>query len=97
MDIQISKFFLKIIKISRSNMKSIKATNISEDLVLEEFETSVKMSTYLLAFLVADFDITTQEKDYNILHMHGKGEQAKLAADIGPKIRKHQLKHCISE
>ena len=76
-------------------MKSINQTNITDDQVLEEFETSAKMSTYLLAFLVADFEITTQEKDYNILHLHGKSEQAKLAADIGPKICKYS--HFINE
>ena len=46
------------------------------------------MSTYLSAFMVADFGHTTNEDDenYNIFHIKSKAEQAKYAASIGPSI-----------
>ena len=76
---------------ARSNMPSVKVTEVSEDLVMEEFETSVIMSTYLVVFLVApDFEGTSltgpNELNYTILHQVGKSEEAMLAADVGPKI-----------
>ena len=77
--------------IARSNMPSVKVTNVTEDLVMEEFETSVKMSTYLVVFLVApNFEMTSSffenKPFYNILHQSGKSDEAKLAAHVGPKI-----------
>uniref|UniRef100_A0AAX7UJP9 Aminopeptidase n=1 Tax=Astatotilapia calliptera TaxID=8154 RepID=A0AAX7UJP9_ASTCA len=57
-----------LIKISRkktymtlSNMPKAKSTNLSNGLVQDEFEkTSVNMSTYLVAFIVADFTPNTK-------------------------------------
>ena len=46
------------------------------------------MSTYLLAFLVSDFDYTANEfdSDYKIWHQSAKKSQASYAASIGPQI-----------
>ena len=92
-----AKFNVKLIRpknmISRSNMPTVNVTEVQdyEDLEMEEFETSVKMSTYLVVFLVApNFEMTSNEKEqnYTILHQKGKSEEAKLAADVGPRICK---------
>ena len=77
--------------IARSNMPSVNVYEVDSDFEMEEFETSVKMSTYLVVFLVApNFEMTSNEKEqnYTILHQKGKSEEAKLAADIGPRICK---------
>ena len=57
-------------------------------MVIDIFNPSVPMSTYLSAFMVADFGHTTNEDDenYNIFHIKSKAEQAKYAASIGPSI-----------
>ena len=41
-----------------SNMPKISEEKLGNDMVLDTFENSVKMSTYLLAFLVSDFTFT---------------------------------------
>ena len=78
--------------IARSNMPSVNVYELPDsDLEMEEFETSVKMSTYLVVFLVApNFELTSNEKEqnYTILHQKGKSDEAKLAADVGPRICK---------
>ena len=78
--------------IARSNMPSVNVYELPDsDLEMEEFETSVKMSTYLVVFLVApNFEMTPNEneKNYTILHQKGKSDEAKLAADVGPRICK---------
>ena len=58
------------------------------NMVIDIFNPSVPMSTYLSAFMVADFGHTTNEDDenYNIFHIKSKAEQAKYAASIGPSI-----------
>ena len=71
--------------IARSNMNIMKTENIDENTVMDTFETSVPMSTYLVAFLVADFGSTPNENDktYKIWHQKSKAAQAKYAASIG--------------
>merc|ERR1712223_1387715 len=77
--------------IVRSNMKrnsTIAHPDDPENMVIDIFNPSVPMSTYLSAFMVADFGHTTNEDDenYNIFHIKSKAEQAKYAASIGPSI-----------
>ena len=71
--------------IARSNMNIIKTETIDENNVMDIFEPSVPMSTYLVAFLVADFGSTANENDetYKIWHQKSKAAQAKYAASIG--------------
>ena len=58
---------------------------------MDTFDTSVKMPTYLLAFLVADFGYTenAQDENYKIWHQKSKAAQANYAAEIGPGILKY--------
>ncbi|TRY95869.1 hypothetical protein DNTS_021398 [Danionella cerebrum] len=54
-----STFIIKITRetkyISLSNMPKVKSTDLKSGLHEDEFEKSVKMSTYLVAFIVAEF------------------------------------------
>ena len=66
-----------------------------EGYVLEYFETSAVMSTYLVAIMVADYSITDgipvdgSETTFRVLHRRDRDGQADLAADIGPRILAH--------
>ena len=57
-----AKFNVKINRKSSlsavSNMPINKTENLGDDMEVDQFENSVAMSTYLLAFLVSDFDYT---------------------------------------
>ena len=75
--------------VATSNMDIIETFPIpgQPGYVYDKFRFSVKMSPYLLAFLVSDFVNTpTVDPFFNIIHAPGKQDQAKLAADAGPDI-----------
>ena len=54
-----------------SNMPRIRSEALANDMVIDTFNTSVEMSTYLVAFLVSDFDYTPNENDttFKIWHL----------------------------
>ena len=54
-----------------SNMPMIRSEALANDMVMDIFNTSVEMSTYLVAFLVSDFDYTPNEKytTFKIWHL----------------------------
>ena len=54
-----------------SNMPIVYSDSIIHNMVMDTFNTSVEMSTYLVAFLVSDFDYTPNENDttFKIWHL----------------------------
>uniref|UniRef100_A0A8C6XE13 Aminopeptidase n=1 Tax=Naja naja TaxID=35670 RepID=A0A8C6XE13_NAJNA len=44
-----------------SNMPLVKSVNINEWLIEDQFDISVKMSTYLVAFIISDFESVTKK------------------------------------
>lgn len=86
-----------LIKISRkktymtlSNMPKAKSTNLSNGLVQDEFEkTSVNMSTYLVAFIVADFTPNTKnvsETQVSVYSVPEKNGHTEYALSITSKL-----------
>ncbi|XP_076006763.1 leucyl-cystinyl aminopeptidase [Genypterus blacodes] len=86
-----------LIKISRnqnfttlSNMPKAKTTSLSNDLWLDEFEkTSVNMSTYLVAFIVADFTPISRNVSKSLLSVYcvpEKKEHTEYALDTASKL-----------
>ncbi|CAO1423722.1 unnamed protein product [Diamesa serratosioi] len=82
---------------SLSNMplKTTERVTEIEDFVKNTFETSVKMSTYLVAYSVSDFEYKEAAVDmkqdviFRIYARHDAMDQVNYAADIGPKILKY--------
>ena len=79
-------FNVKLGRLSSMKAVSNMPLNKTEDIVgsdykMDTFETSVQMSTYLLAFLVSDFTYTENMNDptYKIWHQEAKANQAKYA------------------
>lgn len=64
-----------------------------QDYVVDTFETSLKMSAYLVAILISDFEITVTELDktFKIWYVPGKSSQAEIAADAGPEILEYYV------
>uniref|UniRef100_A0A3Q4GET6 Leucyl/cystinyl aminopeptidase n=1 Tax=Neolamprologus brichardi TaxID=32507 RepID=A0A3Q4GET6_NEOBR len=86
-----------LIKISRkktymtlSNMPKAKSTNLSNGLVQDEFEkTSINMSTYLVAFIVADFTPNTKnvsETQVSVYSVPEKNGHTEYALTITSKL-----------
>lgn len=80
--------------IGLSNMPLKESRPYLDDQVIETFETSVKMSTYLVAYSVSDFEYKeakTDTKDDVIFRIYARRDamgQVDYAADIGPKVLK---------
>ncbi|XP_060091638.1 endoplasmic reticulum aminopeptidase 1 [Heteronotia binoei] len=73
-----------------SNMPLAKSVNIMEWLIEDQFEISVKMSTYLVAFMVSDFKsvtkMTTRGIKVSVYTVPYKIKQADYALDSAVKL-----------
>lgn len=81
---------------SLSNMplKETKEVTDVKDFVMNTFDTSVKMSTYLVAYCVSDFEykeaVVDMKNDvkFRIYARRDAMQQVDYAAEIGPKVLK---------
>lgn len=73
-----------------SNMPLVKTVNINSWLVEDHFDTSVKMSTYLVAFIVSDFKsiskISSHGVNISVYTVPEKIHQADYALDAAVKL-----------
>ncbi|NXT01576.1 ERAP1 aminopeptidase, partial [Jacana jacana] len=73
-----------------SNMPIVKSVNINPWLVEDHFDTTVKMSTYLVAFIVSDFKsiskITSRGVQISVYTVPDKIDQAVYALDAAVKL-----------
>lgn len=73
-----------------SNMPLVKSVNIASWLVEDHFDTTVKMSTYLVAFIVSDFKsiskVTSHGVKISIYTVPEKINQAHYALDAAVKL-----------
>ncbi|XP_052557472.1 endoplasmic reticulum aminopeptidase 1 isoform X1 [Tympanuchus pallidicinctus] len=73
-----------------SNMPLVKSVNIASWLVEDHFDTSVKMSTYLVAFIVSDFKsiskVTNRGVKISVYTVPEKINQAHYALDAAVKL-----------
>ncbi|RWS23979.1 aminopeptidase N-like protein [Leptotrombidium deliense] len=90
-----AKFSITLIHYSNmsalSNMPIINSEDRGEWTV-DEFETTVNMSTYLLAFVVGDMasmNSTSDNLTFNVWTRRSAINTAKYALEIGPKILRH--------
>ncbi|XP_008182457.2 aminopeptidase N [Acyrthosiphon pisum] len=81
---------------SISNMKLMKQINCPSipDYVVDEFEESVPMSTYLVAYMVSDFVYTeancgNDQVKFRIISRKESANQTELAISLGPKVLKY--------
>jgi aminopeptidase N len=85
--------------ISNMPLKESKPFDNVENFIMNTFDTSVKMSTYLVAYCVSDFEyresMVDSEKDvkFRIYARRDAMEQVDYAADIGPKVLKFYEKY----
>ncbi|XP_043919852.1 leucyl-cystinyl aminopeptidase [Protopterus annectens] len=79
-----------------SNMPKNSSTPVDNDLVLDEFQTSLKMSTYLVAFIVADFKNVSRSFNGTLVSVHftpGKEDQAHYALEAGCRLLDFYVKY----
>ncbi|POI32927.1 hypothetical protein CIB84_003321 [Bambusicola thoracicus] len=73
-----------------SNMPLVKSVNIASWLVEDHFDTTVKMSTYLVAFIVSDFksisQVTSHGVKISVYTVPEKINQAHYALDAAVKL-----------
>ncbi|XP_075583234.1 endoplasmic reticulum aminopeptidase 1 [Pelecanus crispus] len=73
-----------------SNMPIVKSVNISPWLVEDHFDTTVKMSTYLVAFIISDFKsiskVTSHGIKISVYAVPDKINQADYALDAAVKL-----------
>lgn len=89
-----AKFTIKIQRESRhialSNMPIINSINLADGLIEDQFDVSVKMSTYLVAFIVADFKCFTKETKsgikISVYSVPDKINQTTFALDAAVKL-----------
>ncbi|OCU02290.1 hypothetical protein XELAEV_18008052mg [Xenopus laevis] len=89
-----STFQINIIRndesmISLSNMPKAKTSKTSDGLLQDEYSTSVRMSTYLVAFIVGDIKNTTQKTNDTLVSVYAvpdKTDQVKYALDSTVKL-----------
>ncbi|KAG1678936.1 Aminopeptidase N [Nymphon striatum] len=77
---------------SISNMPMLRSEPRPEGYVADIYNTTVKMSTYLLAFVVSDFvqlKSPSQEIDFRVWARKDVIDQARYSLDIGPKMLKY--------
>lgn len=77
--------------LSNSPQKSSKKMEKYDDFVIDKFETTVPMSTYLVAFCVSDFEYKEapnmkNDVKFRIYARRDAIDQVDYAAEIGPKV-----------
>ncbi|XP_051950921.1 leucyl-cystinyl aminopeptidase-like [Xyrauchen texanus] len=88
-----STFLIKITRepkyISLSNMPKVKTSNLSNGLQEDEFEKSVNMSTYLVAFIVAEFSSVSKNVSKTMVSVYAvpdKKDQVHYALETAGKL-----------
>ncbi|XP_067424570.1 endoplasmic reticulum aminopeptidase 1-like isoform X3 [Emydura macquarii macquarii] len=89
-----ARFSIKIRRepkhLALSNMPIVKSVNVADGLVEDHFDVSVKMSTYLVAFIVSDFKsvskMTTSGIKVSVYTVPDKINQADYALDAAVKL-----------
>ncbi|XP_065349190.1 aminopeptidase Ey-like [Cloeon dipterum] len=74
---------------SISNMPLAKSVQLEDDWFRDEYVESVRMSTYLVAFVVSDFAHLQSSPDnttFRVWARHDAIEQARYSLEIGPKV-----------
>ncbi|NWH74544.1 ERAP1 aminopeptidase, partial [Piaya cayana] len=76
--------------IALSNMPVLKSVNLSPWLVEDHFNTTIKMSTYLIAFIVSDFKSISKTTSHgvkiSVYTVPDKIDQADYALDVAVKL-----------
>ncbi|PKU37936.1 endoplasmic reticulum aminopeptidase 1 [Limosa lapponica baueri] len=83
-------FFFDLVKENSFATVYVKSVNINPQLVEDHFDTTVKMSTYLVAFIVSDFKsiskITSHGVQISVYVVPDKIDQAEYALDAAVKL-----------